>query len=70
VRDNNAYSVILFVVSFYAFAIVLLYCLSRSWYQVLSTRRCAHRENAACASKENTICAQCSRLTNDERTEP
>lgn len=36
--DEDAASVIFFVVSLYAFGIVLLYVLARAWEQALSTR--------------------------------
>ncbi len=36
--DEGATPIIIFIVSFYAFAIVLLYVLARAWAQALSTR--------------------------------
>lgn len=44
---ENATSVVFFVASLYAFAIVLLYVLARAWEQALSTRPATEMDRGA-----------------------
>lgn len=51
--DEDAASVIFFVVSLYAFGVVLLYILARAWEQALSTRSGAKRRAAGSREGDN-----------------
>jgi hypothetical protein len=50
---SEAFPVVFFMLSFYVFAIALLYVLSRAWQKALSTRTYTDRTSAPSSDRSN-----------------